>query len=52
MLKILLSILSCFGMCWMILSFLVLKFGGSIKIEVNNPITKERDILTNININK
>ena len=52
MLKILLTILSCFGICWMILSFLVLKFGGSIKIEVNNPITKERDVLTNISINK
>ena len=52
MLKILLSISSCFGICWIILSFLVLKFGGSIKVEVNSPITKKKDVLTNININK
>lgn len=52
MLKILLSISSFFGICWIIISFLVLKFGGSIKVEVNNPITKKKDVLTNINISK
>lgn len=52
MFKILLGILSCFGMCWIMLGTLVLNFGGSIKVIVNNPITKEKDILTNIQIDK
>lgn len=52
MFKIVWGILSCFGVCWFILGTLVLNFGGSIKVIVNNPITKEKDILTNIQIDK
>ncbi|MCI6276848.1 MAG: hypothetical protein MR639_08925 [Clostridium sp.] len=52
MIMVFLVILSCFGLCWIILGALVLKFGGSIKVIINNPITKEKDILTNIRIDK
>lgn len=52
MLKIILIILSGFGTCWLILCLMVIKFGGSIKVVLQNPITKQNDILTDINITK
>lgn len=52
MLKIILIILSGFGVCWLMLCLMVIKFGGSIKVVLQNPITKQTDILTDINITK
>lgn len=52
MLNILIGILAFFGVCWFILACLVLTFGGSIKVTVNNPVTKIKDIITDINIIK
>lgn len=52
MLNILINILAFFGGCWFILSMLVLNFGGSIKVIINNPITKKKDIITDIKILK
>ena len=52
MFKVIINVLSILGFGWSVLVFMIFSFGGSIKVIVNNPITKEKDILTNIQIDK
>lgn len=49
MLDIIISILSLFGICWIILFVMLITLGGSLKVTINNPLTNQVDILTNIN---
>lgn len=51
-LNLIFYILTLLGVCWVILGAMLLSFGGSVKVTIINPITKERDILTNINLEK
>ena len=52
MLSVIFCILSLLGICWIVLGVLLLSFGGSVKVTIINPLTKERDIVTDINLIK
>lgn len=52
MLSVIFCILSLLGICWIVLGIMLLRFGGSVKVTIINPITKQRDVLTNINLIK
>lgn len=52
MLSVIFCILSFLGICWIILGIMLLSFGGSVKVTIINPITKQRDIITDINLIK
>lgn len=52
MLSVIFYILSLLGICWIVLRIMLLSFGGSVKVTIINPITKQRDVLTNINLIK
>lgn len=52
MLSVIFCILSLLGVCWILLGIMLLSFGGSVKVTIINPITKQRDVLTNINLIK
>lgn len=52
MLSVIFCILSLLGICWIVLGIMLLSFGGSVKVTIINPITKQRDVLTNINLIK
>lgn len=50
--NIILIILAIFGVCWISLVIMILILGGSIEVKVNNPITKNVDVLTNIKVDR
>lgn len=52
MLSAIFCILALLGICWIILGVMLLSFGGSVKVTIINPLTKQRDVLTNINLIK
>lgn len=52
MLSVIFCILILLGICWIILGIMLISFGGSVKVTIINPITKQRDVLTNINLIK
>lgn len=52
MLSIIFCILSLLGICWILLVVMLLSFGGSVKVTIINPLTKERDVITDINLVK
>lgn len=52
MLSVIFCILVLLGICWVILGVMLLSFGGSVKVTIINPITKQKDILTDINLIK
>lgn len=52
MLNLIFYILTLLGVCWVILGVMLLSFDGSVKVTIINPITKQRDVLTNINLIK
>ncbi|MDC0802692.1 hypothetical protein POG14_10890 [Clostridium paraputrificum] len=52
MLSVIFCILALLGICWIVLSAMLLSFGGSVKVTIINPLTKERDVITNINLIK
>jgi hypothetical protein len=49
---IILSILSIFGSCWILLGVMILLCGGHIKVEIINPASKKIDVITDIKIDR